>query len=200
MTRHFVQKYGRREVESWWFEVWNEPDIGYWHGTPEEFMKLYDYAADGVRRALPDRDDRRSGSDRTQRRAHAAVPARLHRALPARERTTRPARSARRSIWSRSTPRARRGSARRPRPHEREQPAPRDRQRLQDRRVVSGAQEHRRSSSASPIPKAAPPVRSAPIPSNAYRNGTMFSSYTAEQIARTYQLADLHKVNLLGIA
>ena len=35
-------------------------------------------------------------------------------------------------------------------------------------------------------------------PSNAYRNGTMYSSYTAEQIARTYELADLHEVNLLG--
>src|SRR5262249_44361054 len=33
---------------------------------------------------------------------------------------------------------------------------------------------------------------------NAYRNGTMFSSYTAEQLARTYQLADRHGVNLLG--
>jgi len=43
---------------------------------------------------------------------------------------------------------------------------------------------------------AACPVRTNP--SNAYRNGTMFSSYTAEQIARTYQLADLHKVNLAG--
>jgi xylan 1,4-beta-xylosidase len=35
-------------------------------------------------------------------------------------------------------------------------------------------------------------------PENAYRNGTMYSSYTAAQIARTYELADLHKVNLLG--
>src|SRR4029079_16292606 len=43
---------------------------------------------------------------------------------------------------------------------------------------------------------AACPVRTNP--SNAYRNGTMYSSYTAEQIARTYQLADVHKVNLLG--
>jgi xylan 1,4-beta-xylosidase len=34
--------------------------------------------------------------------------------------------------------------------------------------------------------------------SNAYRNGTMYSSYTSEQIARTYELADLHKVNLIG--
>jgi xylan 1,4-beta-xylosidase len=35
-------------------------------------------------------------------------------------------------------------------------------------------------------------------PENAYRNGTMYSSYTAAQIARTYELADLHGVNLLG--
>jgi xylan 1,4-beta-xylosidase len=52
-TRHLLQRYGRTEVESWWFEVWNEPDIGYWKGTPEEYWKLYDYAADGVKRALP---------------------------------------------------------------------------------------------------------------------------------------------------
>ena len=52
-VRHLDQKYGRREVESWWFEVWNEPDIGYWHGTPDEYMKLYDFAADGLKRALP---------------------------------------------------------------------------------------------------------------------------------------------------
>jgi xylan 1,4-beta-xylosidase len=35
-------------------------------------------------------------------------------------------------------------------------------------------------------------------PENAYRNGTMYSSYTAAQISRTFELADLHKVNLLG--
>ena len=33
VTRHLVEKYGRREVESWWFELWNEPDIGYWSGS-----------------------------------------------------------------------------------------------------------------------------------------------------------------------
>jgi xylan 1,4-beta-xylosidase len=35
-------------------------------------------------------------------------------------------------------------------------------------------------------------------PENAYRNGTMYSSYTAEQLARTYELADRHHVNLRG--
>jgi xylan 1,4-beta-xylosidase len=38
----------------------------------------------------------------------------------------------------------------------------------------------------------------ATSPQNAYRNGTMYSSYTAAQLARTYELADHHKVNLLG--
>ena len=50
---HAVQRYGRAEVESWYWQVWNEPDIGYWQGTPEEYMKMYDYAADGLKRALP---------------------------------------------------------------------------------------------------------------------------------------------------
>ena len=52
-TRHCVEKYGRAEVESWYWQVWNEPNIGYWRGTREEFLKLHDYAIDAVRRALP---------------------------------------------------------------------------------------------------------------------------------------------------
>ena len=49
---HCVEKYGQQEVESWYWEVWNEPDIFYWHGTPEDYEKLYDCAANGVKRAL----------------------------------------------------------------------------------------------------------------------------------------------------
>lgn len=52
-VKHAVSKYGQTEVESWYWEVWNEPDGGYWHGTPEEYDKLYDYTADAVKRALP---------------------------------------------------------------------------------------------------------------------------------------------------
>jgi xylan 1,4-beta-xylosidase len=52
-VRHSVERYGAREVESWYWEVWNEPDIGYWQGTPDEYYKLYDFAADAVKRALP---------------------------------------------------------------------------------------------------------------------------------------------------
>lgn len=52
-TKHCLEKYGRAEVESWYWEVWNEANIGYWRGTPEEFLKLHDFAMEAVRRALP---------------------------------------------------------------------------------------------------------------------------------------------------
>jgi xylan 1,4-beta-xylosidase len=52
-ARHAVERYGRAEVESWYWEVWNEPDIAYWHGSPEEYDQLYDAAAKAVKRALP---------------------------------------------------------------------------------------------------------------------------------------------------
>ena len=50
---HLVQRYGAAEVRTWYFEVWNEPDIIYWHGTRQDYFKLYDYSADGVLSALP---------------------------------------------------------------------------------------------------------------------------------------------------
>ena len=53
-VRHLRERYGDAEVKSWLWEVWNEPDIGYWQGTPEEFFKLYDYSADAILRALPE--------------------------------------------------------------------------------------------------------------------------------------------------
>lgn len=53
-VRHLVERYGRAEVESWLFETWNEANLPiYWHGTPEEFQKLHDHAIAGVKRALP---------------------------------------------------------------------------------------------------------------------------------------------------
>jgi xylan 1,4-beta-xylosidase len=53
VTAHLVQRYGQQAVLQWYFEVWNEPDIDYWHGTAEDYWKLYDYAVAGVRAALP---------------------------------------------------------------------------------------------------------------------------------------------------
>ena len=53
-VQHLRQRYGDAEVKTWLWEVWNEPDIGYWQGTPEEYFKLYDFSAAAVLRALPD--------------------------------------------------------------------------------------------------------------------------------------------------
>jgi xylan 1,4-beta-xylosidase len=54
-TRHLVGRYGREEVESWYFEVWNEPDLhmplfgDFWHGSPEDYFQLYDRAAEAIK-------------------------------------------------------------------------------------------------------------------------------------------------------
>jgi xylan 1,4-beta-xylosidase len=53
-TRHLRERYGDAEVRTWLWEVWNEPDIDYWKGTPEEYFKLYDFTADAVLRAFPE--------------------------------------------------------------------------------------------------------------------------------------------------
>lgn len=53
-AKHCVERHGRAEVATWRWQVWNEPNYGYWTGTAEEFCKLHDFAADGIRRALPE--------------------------------------------------------------------------------------------------------------------------------------------------
>lgn len=52
-TAHDLARYGQPEMTNWFWETWNEANIGYWQGKPQDFFKLHDYAVDGVRRALP---------------------------------------------------------------------------------------------------------------------------------------------------
>jgi xylan 1,4-beta-xylosidase len=53
-AKHSIARYGKPEVATWLWEVWNEPDIGYWSGTFEEYCKMYDFAAAGLKRACPE--------------------------------------------------------------------------------------------------------------------------------------------------
>jgi len=53
-AKHDVARYGHAEVANWYWETWNEANIGYWQGTPGEFFRLHDGAVDAVRRALPE--------------------------------------------------------------------------------------------------------------------------------------------------
>ena len=71
LIEHFLSRYGQAELETWYFEMWNEPDGNYWtdnsglawksssgdnkyndkiHG---EFCKLYDYTEAAIHDACP---------------------------------------------------------------------------------------------------------------------------------------------------
>ena len=50
---HLRDRYGP-QVRDWLWAVWNEPDIPYWQGTPEQYDRLYDLTAAAIRKALPD--------------------------------------------------------------------------------------------------------------------------------------------------
>jgi xylan 1,4-beta-xylosidase len=45
-ARHLLERYGPAEVRTWWFEVWNEPNLGgFWSGTREDYHRLYETSA-----------------------------------------------------------------------------------------------------------------------------------------------------------
>jgi xylan 1,4-beta-xylosidase len=52
-AQHLLQRYGS-QTATWLWEVWNEPDIPYWHGTPAEYDRLYDLTAAAIRGVLPE--------------------------------------------------------------------------------------------------------------------------------------------------
>lgn len=45
---HLMGKYGEEEIKTWYYELWNEPDIFYWSGSTAEYCKLYDYTEHAV--------------------------------------------------------------------------------------------------------------------------------------------------------
>lgn len=52
--RFLLDRYGKEEVESWWFEVWNEPDLtGFFSGTQKDYFKLYEVTARAVKSVDP---------------------------------------------------------------------------------------------------------------------------------------------------
>jgi xylan 1,4-beta-xylosidase len=196
-VRHAVAKYGRAEVETWWWEVWNEPDIGYWQGTPEEYFKLYDYAADGLKRALP---TARIGGPhvtgplgpRTQKFLRDFLEHCLRGRNHATGRTGSPLEYV--GFHAKGAPRVT------PQGHVQMGVNTHLKAIANGFEIVASYAELRQLpiiiGESDPEGCAACPVRTSP--QNAYRNGTMYSSYTAEQLARTYELAARHDVNLLG--
>ncbi len=189
-TRHNVERYGRAEVERWYFEVWNEANGAYWKASPEEFYKLHDYAVDGVRRALP---TARVGGPDSAGAGGAFMDGFLRHVTSGTNYAT--------------------GQTGTPTDflafHAKGQPS------FVDGHVRMGIatqlkEVDRGFVKATAIPAlATKPVvigesdpegcAACPGPENAYRNGTMYSSYTAASFARIWELAERRHVNLEGV-
>ncbi len=54
-ARHLIARYGIREVSRWYFEVWNEPNIGFWAGKPKQatYFHLYEVTARALKSVSP---------------------------------------------------------------------------------------------------------------------------------------------------
>ena len=195
-ARHCAERYGAREVESWYWEVWNEPDIGYWQGTPQEYYKLYDFAADAVKRALP---TARIGGP------HCTGPASPQAANFLRGFLEHALHGKNLATGKTGSPLDYVGF------HAKGNP------RMLDGFVEMGIRSQARNiSSGFEIVASFPELRDKPIiigesdpegcaacsaktnPQNAYRNGPLYSSYTAAMFHHTLELAALHKVRLAG--
>jgi xylan 1,4-beta-xylosidase len=195
-AQHCVKRYGRAEVESWLWEVWNEPNGGYWKGTPEEYHKLYDYSAEAVRRAIP--AARIGGPDSTGPAGAAAaaflrnfLDHALHGKNYATGKTGSPLDFV--SFHAKGSPK------------------------FVDGDVVMGSENQLRDlAKGFEIVASYPELKGRPVivgesdpegcaacssrvyPQNAYRNGVMYSSYTAAVMPRHLDLAAKYGINLLG--
>ena len=191
-ARHCVDRYGKKEVESWWWEVWNEPNIGYWQGTVEEYCKMYDYAADGLLKALP---AAKIGGCNITGGGSKFLSSFIKHCLSDTNYATGKIGSPLDMVLF----------------HAKGQP------RFVDGRVIMNVGTQMRNiRDAFVTVNSFPSLKNIPLvigesdpegcaacsmstnPENAYRNGTMYSSYTAASFARKYLLADEHKVNLVG--
>ncbi len=191
-VKHSVARYGKAEVESWYWEVWNEPDGAYWKGTQAEFFKLYDYAADGLKRALP---TARIGGANVTGGASKYLDAFIKHCLSDTNYLTGKIGSPLDAVLfhAKGSPRVINGTV-----------------------VMDIRAQLRNMESNYRVIAKYPQLKNIPViigesdpegcaacgmatnPENAYRNGTMYSSYTAASFARLYALTDLYKINLLG--
>ena len=195
-VKHNVEKYGKKEVESWYWEVWNEPNIDYWKGTMQEFFKLYDYAAQGLKRALP---TARIGGPEIAGTSNAGalkfLKAFIEHCISDTNYVTGKIGSPMDliSFHAKGSPKIIDGKVRM-------NMAPQLRDITEGFKMVAAYPQTKNL----PIvigesdPEGCAACGMATNPENAYRNGTMYSSYTAASFARKYLLADSIKVNLLG--
>jgi xylan 1,4-beta-xylosidase len=195
-VKHSVARYGKKEVESWYWELWNEPNISYWKGTVQEFCKLYDYTADAVKRALP---TARIGSPDATGPSWDVAAKFLKTFIKHCTQDTNyvtgkigtPLEFI--SFHAKGSPRVVNGHVRMGISNQ-----------LRDIAEGFNIVASNPATKNLPIvigesdPEGCAACGMATNPENAYRNGTMYSSYTAASFARKYLLADQYGVNFLG--
>ncbi len=196
VTAHLVERYGREEVLRWYFEVWNEPDIDYWHASPEEYWKLYDYAVAGVRSALP---GARVGGPASTSPGNAKANAFLRNFLE-HVNSGKSAADGRRvpmdfiSFHAKGSPTIVGGSVTMGLSHE-----------LTDadkgfETVASFARFRKLPIILSEAdPEGCAACSSKVNPANNYRNGTLYPAYTAAALKALFELGDRHGVNLISM-
>ena len=194
-VKHSVERYGQKEVESWYWEVWNEPN-GYWKGTEEEFFKLYDYAADGLKKALPTArigglDIAGTSSPGALKWLNDFIKHCLYETNFATGKTGTPLEAI--LFHAKGNPKIKDGVV-----WMNMSPQLRD--------IEAGI----KAALAYPETKNLPLIVGesdpegcaacgmATNPANGYRNGTMYSSYTAATFARKYELMEKYQANLTG--
>lgn len=194
-VKHSVERYGQKEVESWYWEVWNEPN-GYWKGTMEEFFKLYDYSADAVKRALPTaRIGGLNIAGTSSKGGTQWLEAFLKHCAEGTNYVTGKTGAPLDAVLfhAKGSPKLIDGMVRM-----NMSPQLRDIQtgfksvlaypQFKNLPLIVGESD----------PEGCAACGMATNPSNAYRNGTMYSSYTAATFARKYELEDRYGVNFLG--
>ncbi len=188
-AKHCVEKYGKDEVETWYWETWNEANIGYWQGTHEEFCKLHDYAIDAVRRALP--TARVGGPDVADSGGNfqrGFLEHCLHGTNHATGKTGTPLDFV--AFHAKGSPRfvdghVRMGIANQLRTIDKGFRLIASFPELKDTPIIIGESD----------PEGCAACQGEQL---GYRNGTMYSSYTAASFARKHQLADKYGVNFEG--
>lgn len=195
-VKHSVERYGKAEVETWYWELWNEPNIGYWSGTVEEYCKLYDYTADAAKRALP---SIRIGGPETTGPSWNKAADFLKTFLTHCESGTNYVTGKVGSPLDFITFHAK-GAPKIVDGHVQMNVGTQLRDISEGFRIATSYAKFKNL----PIiigesdPEGCAACGMKTNPSNAYRNGTMYSSYTAASFARKYALADYYKANLLG--
>ncbi len=195
-VRHSVERYGKPEVETWYWEVWNEPNILYWRGTAEEYHKLYDHAADAVKRALP--TARVGGPHVAGTKSPGATKflrAFLDHCLHGRNHATGQVGSPLDFVafHAKGAPRfvdghVRTGIGAQLQDIDRGFEVVASYPELRNTPVIIGESD----------PDGCAACPSSIYPQNGYRNGTLYASYTAAAFARKYALAERHGVRFEG--